>query len=101
MTGIPTVTDENPGDENMLTRYLDPSADKPSARMYANLSSDPVLAEVIRRKQPSYREMLMVVSAIVASLDDRIGELESERRGWDRATHLLNVPLFAGNPGAT
>jgi len=103
MENVPAEADSP--DERALARYFETRDGKPSARIYRNLGSDPVMAEIIRRKQPTYRELLMMVSAIVAALDERVEELEARERGWDRAGYILNLPIFAkGSPptdGAT
>jgi hypothetical protein len=95
--GLPATTAETPS----ISEYFEGRTEKPSARVYNNLASDPMMAEVVRRKRLSYREMTLVVSSVVGALDERIEELEARDGTWRRLRGALNAPLIAHsqNPG--
>ncbi|KXJ04364.1 hypothetical protein AC249_AIPGENE18624, partial [Exaiptasia diaphana] len=78
-----------------LSEYFASRGDKASARIYANIATDPVVAEISRRKKLNYREMLLVVSGVVGSLDDKIEELERSVGTWRQVSSAMNSPLIA------
>ena len=94
---------ENAG---LLAQIVDPLSDRPSARVYENMKADPVVGEILGRKKVTYREMALVASAVVATLDDHIRKLEERvealepiEQRWKRLGTVINAPLIGG-PGA-
>lgn len=78
-----------------VVAFFDSRAGKPSGRLYQKLSSDPVIAELTRRKKLTYREMLLVVSTVVAALDDRLEGFEVQFRRWNLLSSVVNAPMLA------
>lgn len=84
----------SPGD-GALVELFESRREKPSSQIYANLASDPVVSALLRRKEPTYRELVLVVSTVVGALDSRIEELEKAARPWERLSNTLNAPLIS------
>jgi len=83
---------------DILTNYFEARQEKMSAKIYRNLTLDPVVSVIFRRKEPTYRELVLVVSTVVSALDNRIEELEKSTRPWDRLSNTLNAPLLSAKP---
>lgn len=77
-----------------LLEYFETHEEKPSAQIYRNMTTDPVLAEMVARKKLSYREFAIIASTVVSSLDDQIVRLERLAGPWKQLTQTVNAPLF-------
>jgi hypothetical protein len=86
----------NPADDALtLTEYFSIRSTRHSARIYNNLASDPVIGELSKRKKLNYRETLLIVSTVVASLDDEIRRLQEFEKRWEGFRSAMNAPLLA------
>jgi len=95
-----TSTDIEGASPETIPEYFASRHGKASARIYANIASDPVIAEVTKRKKLNYREMLLVGGGVVGALDDRIQELEARDGSWRRLTGAINAPLLLSAPSS-
>lgn len=81
--------------EIILEEVFLSNEDKPSARIYKNLASSPVIHEILKRKKKlSYSDMALISSSIVASLDDQIETLEKKQKVAEKVAGFINEPLF-------
>lgn len=82
--------------ENPLTAYLgNQESKKPSSEIYKNLANDPILSEAIRRKKPTYREMLIIATTVIASQDRDILRLKNFEGNWNKVTKIIDEPIFS------
>jgi len=82
-------------EEKSLAQYFADRSQKPSSRIYANLATDPFIAELANRRKLNYREMLLVVGTVVGSLDNEIQQLEAKAKVWNQMSNVINAPLIA------
>lgn len=102
------MSDDKQGDENSelneassklpsIGEFLESHSEKPSKKIYENLVSDPIFAEVSNRKKLNYREMLLVVSTVVGALDKEIERLKPYENRLSIASKVINEPIL-GKP---
>jgi len=95
-------------EETLVAAAGDPTMPRPKAslQLYANLSDDPMVAEIVRRsrgKRLSLKDMVLIQAAIIAALDQQITDQKNEiaryareLRPWNRAREVFTGPLLGG-----
>lgn len=81
-------------DDFSIAEILDGDDTKPSSEIYRNLASDPVFSYLSTRKKLSYRELLLVVSTVVSSLDKELLQLRKSEERLVRLKSFVNAPLL-------
>ncbi len=82
---------------NELTKIFSGRESKASSKIYQNLATDPILADLIEKKKFTYRETLIEVSTVVGALDEKIETLQKQANNWSQIRAGLNTPLIKIN----
>lgn len=86
---LPPSSDEQP--EELSLEYFSNHPRTYSARILNNLASNPFFTGTLRGKKPTDKQLLLIASVIISTLDARIDDAQREASRW-RA--VLDGPLF-------
>jgi hypothetical protein len=81
-------------DEFSIAEVLDTEDSKPSSQLYRQLFSDPMFNYLTTRRKLTHRELLLVASTVVSSLDKELIQLRKSAERMARLRSFVNAPLL-------
>jgi len=90
-----------PADAEFGTEYFETRPKTYSARIYRNLSQNDALRAAAVGRKLTVRDNLIIAATVLSSADDRIEELEQERKLFTRVRSFMNAPLFQSGAKST